>query len=144
VRFGATVLYVNDIAAAVDFYRRAFGLTLRFHDEALGFAELETGGCILALASHAVGELLMPGFYSSPEGGRPAGVEIGFLTDDVSAAFARLLAAGATPIAAPKRMPWGLEVAYARAPDGTILGLSEPPASDAEGGGGCPSGVDQV
>jgi hypothetical protein len=40
-----------------------------------------------------------------------------------------VIAAGAAPIAAPKRMPWGLEVAYARAPDETILGLSEPQPS---------------
>ena len=126
MRFGATVLYVNDVPAAIDFYRRAFGLPLRFYDKALGFAELEIGGSILAIASHSVGELLMPGAYSPPEGGRPAGVEIGFLTDDVPAAFAKLIAEGAAPIAGPKRMPWGLEVAYARAPDGTILGLSEP------------------
>jgi predicted enzyme related to lactoylglutathione lyase len=91
MRFGATVLYVNDVPAAIDFYRRAFGLALRFH------------------------------------GGRPAGVEIGFLTDDVPDAFAKLIAAGAVPIAAARRMPWGFEVAYASAPDGTILGLSEPP-----------------
>ena len=129
MRFGATVLYVNDVRAAIDFYQRAFGLALRFHDETLGFAELETGGSILALASHSVGELLMPNSYSPPEGGRPAGVEIGFLSDDVPGAFAKVIAAGAAPIALPKRMPWGLEVAYARAPDGTILGLSEPPRS---------------
>jgi catechol 2,3-dioxygenase-like lactoylglutathione lyase family enzyme len=127
MRFAATVLYVNDVPTAIDFYRRAFGLPLRFHDETLEFAELETGGSILAIASHSVGELLMPGAYPLPEGGRPAGVEIGFLTDDVPAAFAKVIAEGAAPIAAPKRMPWGLEVAYARAPDGTILDLSEPP-----------------
>ena len=74
MRFGATVLYVNDVPAAIDFYRRAFGLPLRFYDERLGFAELETGGSILAIASHSIGELLMPGAYSPPEGGRPAGV----------------------------------------------------------------------
>ena len=129
MRFGATVLYVNDVPAAIDFYRRAFGLSVRFHDETLGFAELETGGSVLAIASHSIGELLMPGGYSPPEGGGPAGVEIAFLTDDVPVAFAKVIAEGATPITAPKRMPWGLEVAYARAPDGTMLGLSEPPLS---------------
>ena len=113
----------------MDFYTRAFGLTVHFYDEALGFAELETGGTTLALAAHSIGELLMPGAYSPPEGGRPAGVEIAFLTDDVPTAFAKLIGEGAAPLAAPKRMPWGLEVAYARAPDGTILGLSEPPRS---------------
>jgi predicted enzyme related to lactoylglutathione lyase len=120
---------VNDVSAAIDFYVRAFGLTLRFRDDTLGFAELETGGTMLALAPHSLGEYLMPGMYSPPEGGRPAGVEIAFLTDDVPAALARVVAAGATTLAAPKRLPWGFEVAYARAPDGTIPGLSEPPHS---------------
>jgi catechol 2,3-dioxygenase-like lactoylglutathione lyase family enzyme len=127
MRLHATVLYVNDVPAAIDFYRRAFGLNLHFRDDALGFAELETGGSLLAIASHSLGELLMPGAYSPPEGGRPAGVEIGFLTADVPAAFEKLIAEGAAPVAVPKRMPWGLQVAYARAPDGTLLGLSEPP-----------------
>lgn len=127
MQFGGTVLYVDDVPAVVDFYRRAFGLELRFFDEALGFAELETGGSTLAIAAHSLGEMLMPGGYPRAAGGQPAGVEIAFLTGDVPASFARAIAEGAAPIAAPRRMPWGLEVAYARAPEGTIIGLSEPP-----------------
>lgn len=134
MQFGATVLYVDNVAAAVDFYRRAFGFTLRFLDETLGFAELENAGSVLALAGHSLGEMLMPGHYSRPAGGRPAGVEIAFLTADVPAAFARVLAEGATPVTPPQRMPWGLEVAYVRAPDGTLIGLSEPPPKPAPAG----------
>jgi hypothetical protein len=59
--------------------------------------------------------------------GRPAGVEIAFLTSDVPGSFAKAIAEGASPIAFPKRMPWGLEVAYVRAPEGTMVGFSEPP-----------------
>jgi lactoylglutathione lyase len=111
----------------MDFYRRAFGLELRFYDEALGFAELDTGGSTLAIASHSLGEMLMPNEYSRPADGRLAGVEIAFLTSDVPSSFATAIAEGATPIASPKRMPWGLEVAYVRAPEGTMVGFSEPP-----------------
>jgi lactoylglutathione lyase len=127
MRFGGTALYVDHVSAVVDFYRRAFGLELRFFDEALGYAELETGSSILAIAAHSLGEMLMPHGYKRPPDGQPAGVEIAFLTDDVPAAFAKALAEGATPLTAPKRMPWGLEVAYVRAPEGTIIGFSEPP-----------------
>jgi uncharacterized glyoxalase superfamily protein PhnB len=116
----------------VDFYRRAFGLELRFFDEALGFAELETGGSTLAIAAHSLGEMLMPDGYVRPVDGQPAGVEIAFLTRDVSASFAKAIAEGAWPITAPRRMPWGLEVAYVRAPEGTIIGFSEPPSSAAQ------------
>ena len=45
--------------------------------------------------------------------------------------FAKVLDEGATAVTPPRRMPWGLEVAYLRVPEGTIIGLSEPsPAPD--------------
>ena len=127
MRFGGTVLYVDDVHATADFYRRAFGLGLRFFDQELGFAELETGGSLLGIASHSLGEFLMPGEYTRPAEGRPTGVEIAFLTNDVPAAYAKALGEGATTVSSPKRMPWGLEVAYVRAPEGTLIGFSEPP-----------------
>jgi len=127
MQFAGTTLYVDEVPAVVDFYRRAFGLGLRFFDETLGFAELETGGSTLAIAAHSLGEMLMPGVYSRTADGRPAGVEIGFFTRDVPAAFAKAIAEGASPVTAPRRMPWGLEVAYVRAPEGTLIGFSEPP-----------------
>jgi hypothetical protein len=79
MQFFGTVLYVDDVTATADFYRRAFGFSVRFFDEALGFAELETGGSVLAIAAHSFGEMLMPGHYSRPADGHPAGVEIDFL-----------------------------------------------------------------
>src|SRR5438128_1428654 len=71
--------------------------------------------------------MLMGSGYSRPADGHPSGVEIGFLTGEVPAAFDRAIGQGATPITAPRRMPWGLEVAYVRAPEGTMIGFSEPP-----------------
>jgi len=44
---------------------------------------------------------LMPGQYSRTVEGRPAGVEIAFLTDNVPAAFAKAIAEGAVAIANP-------------------------------------------
>lgn len=126
MQFGGTVLYVDDVRAVVDFYERAFGLKLRFFDESLGFAELETGGSLLSIASHSIGEMLMPNEYRRPPDGRPAGVEIAFRTSDVAASFNKAITEGASPVSPPKRMPWGLEVAYVRAPEGTIIGFSEP------------------
>ena len=131
MQFGGTVLYVDDVSAVVNFYRRAFGLELRFFDVALGFAESETGGSTLAIAAHSLGEMLIPGGYLRPVDGQPAGVEIAFLTADVPASFAKAITQGATPLAEPRRMPWGLEVAYVRAPEGTTIGFSEPPPPSA-------------
>ena len=54
------------------------------------------------------------------------GVELAFLTDTVPGSYAKVIAVGGTAVAAPKRMPLGLEVAYLHAQEGTLIGLSEP------------------
>ena len=125
-KFGGTAIYVDDVSATLDFYRRALGFETRFFDEALQYGELDTGSTTLAFASHQLGAMLMPGAYARPETGQPSGVEVAFLTSDVQAAFLRAVAAGATPLAEPKVMPWGATVAYLRAVEGTIIGLSTP------------------
>ena len=126
MKFAGTVLYVDDVPAVMDFYRLVFGLETRFYDEALQFAELETGSAPLMIASHQLGEMLMPVQYRRPEDGQPCGVEVAFMTSDVPAAFAKAVEAGAVALAEPKAMPWGATVAYVRSTEGTLIGLSTP------------------
>jgi predicted enzyme related to lactoylglutathione lyase len=126
MQFGGTVLYVDDVPRVKEFYHRAFGLPMRFYDEVLQFAELETGSAPLAIASHQLGEMLMPGQYRRPDGGQPSGVEVAFITSDVPAAFTKAVGAGATAVAEPKAMPWGATVAYVRSIEGTLIGFSTP------------------
>lgn len=121
LRIATTVLYVDDVAAAVEFYRAALGWEPRYYDEALGFAELGEDK-LLSLASAGAGELMMPGAYDQ-HGKRVSAVEVAFFTDDVPAAFERAVSAGAVAMTPPRVMPWGQTVAYARAPEGTILGF---------------------
>jgi lactoylglutathione lyase len=45
------------------------------------------------------------------------------VTEDVAAAYAKAVAAGAVPIAAPIAKPWGQVVAYVRAQDGSLIEL---------------------
>ena len=120
MRLAGTCLYVDDVPAVLEFYRRAFGFQTRFFDEAMQFAELDTGGApgtppVLAFASHQCGEMMMPGGYVRPTSGGPASVEIAFYTADVPAAFTQAVGAGAVVIAEPKVMPWGQTVAYVAA-----------------------------
>jgi uncharacterized glyoxalase superfamily protein PhnB len=126
LKFAGTAIYVDNVPAALDFYRRAFGFKTRFFDAELQYGELETDRTTLAFASHQLGAMLMPGTYARPESGGPAGAEVAFLTSDVVAAFAQAVAAGAVPLAGPKVMPWGATVAYLRGVEGTIIGLSTP------------------
>jgi len=131
MRLAGTCLYVDDVPAVLDFYRRAFGFGTRFFDEALQFAELDTGGApgappVMAFASHRFAGMIMPGGYVRPASGGPSGVEVAFYTADVPAAFARAVGAGAVVLAQPKVMPWGQTVAYVRSVEGTLIGLCTP------------------
>ena len=117
-----TVLYVNDVARVVEFYRHALGLEPRLYDEENGFAELGDDGRI-SVASHEAGSLMMEASYPKPEGGRVSGAELAFYATDVQAAFDRAVAAGGRPITAPRKMPWGQTVAYVEDPAGTVLGF---------------------
>ncbi len=134
MELASVVIYVNDadVERTVVFYERALGLQRRFYDPEYPFAELTgSGTTTLAIAGHRAGERLMPGRYAPPaQGDGHAAVEVAFTTADVRAAFVRAVAAGADVLAAPAMLPWGQEVAYVRAPDGTLLGLCAPrPAS---------------
>ncbi|KAG1218645.1 hypothetical protein G6F62_015573 [Rhizopus arrhizus] len=60
---------------------------------------------------------------SSP---KPLGMEVAFVTDDVAAAHAQAVAAGATELSAPVAKPWGQVVSYLRCPDGTLVELCTP------------------
>ncbi len=124
--FAGAALYVDDVPSVLEFYGRAFGLETVHWDEQFGYGELEAGGAHLGVASHQLGEMLMPGRYSPPPPGARSDVEIGFFVSDVEAAFRRAVDAGATPLAEPRKMPWGATVAYLRSIEGTLIGLNNP------------------
>lgn len=131
MKFHATVLYVDDVPAALVFYERAFGFKMNHFDEALQYGELDTGNTTLALSSHELGVKLTAGSYARPNDGRTAGVEITFMAPDVRAAFDHAVRAGAQPVKGPEVMPWGWTMAFVRSTDGTLIGLCSAPAVQA-------------
>jgi hypothetical protein len=62
LKFGAAVLYVDDMPTVLRFHEDAFGIAPRYYDEAVGFAQLGEEG-MLTLASHGAGELMMGDGY---------------------------------------------------------------------------------
>ncbi|ADB17467.1 Glyoxalase/bleomycin resistance protein/dioxygenase [Pirellula staleyi DSM 6068] len=127
MKFAYTILYVNDVTASIEFYERAFGMTRRFVHESNTYAELETEGTTLSFAQHDLARSNLPiDFVKSSLQQAPAGFEIGISTDDVPAAYALAIAAGATPLAEPKTKPWGQVVAYVRDLDGVLVELCTP------------------
>ncbi len=127
MNFGYTIIYVDDVPATLDFYTKAFGLATRFLHESNGYGELETGTTTLAFAAHQVAEQNLPeGYTCVTSDGKPFGIEIGLVTNDVLGAYETAIAAGATPLAEPKAKPWGQVVAYVRSVEGTVVELCSP------------------
>jgi uncharacterized glyoxalase superfamily protein PhnB len=127
MKFGYSIIYVDDVKATLEFYGRAFGLQIRFLHESNQYGELETGATALAFASSEMGEINLPGGYVRVSAdGTPLGFEIALVTDDVAGAFDRAVAAGATAIAPATAKPWGQTVAYVRSAEGTVIELCTP------------------
>lgn len=131
VIFGGVAVYVDDVLATADFYRRAFGFETSFYDPEYGYAELAAGGVHLGLASHKLGHFAMPARYVPTPAVNGFSVELGLFSDDVPGAFARAVAAGARVVAEPKLMPLGATLAYVRSIEGTLIVLCThlPPAT---------------
>jgi len=122
MKFGYTVIYVDDVAATIAFYEQAFGQKrgMVAGDE---FGELATGETKLSFAAKKM--LHGPGQFASPES-KVLGVEVAFTTGDVAAAYDKALAAGAKSVSKPAQMPWGQTVAYVRDNNGFLVELCTP------------------
>jgi lactoylglutathione lyase len=128
--FGGVAIYVDDVRAALDFYRRAFGFETCYYDPEYDYGELAAGGAHLGFASHALGRAVMPGRYVPPVRTRESfAFEIGFFAEDVAGTFARAVAEGAEVVTEPKTMPWGGTIAYVRAIEGTLVVICTRPKS---------------
>ncbi|MNR84377.1 Glyoxalase-like domain protein [compost metagenome] len=130
MKFAYTIIYVPEVAASLQFFERAFGFSRRFLHESGTYGELETGATTLAFAAHELAETNYAGGHiAAHSSDQPLGIEIAFTTEDVAAAHAQALAAGATELSAPSSKPWGQVVSYVRCPDGTLVELCSPIAA---------------
>ena len=118
------IVYVQDPAASVAFWERAFGLRRRSVHESGTWAELETGSTLIGFAS--LGNAPAADVEPGAAGQRPAHFELALTTEDVQGAYDRAVAAGAAPHQPPAEKPWGQVVAYVRDPDGTLVEICTP------------------
>ncbi len=99
MKFSYTILYVQEVAQSVAFYERAFRLKQRFIHESGQYAEMETGETALAFASNELAHANLPqGFQANNLSNLPAEIEVGFVAEDVTAAFSQAVEAGAIAI----------------------------------------------
>jgi lactoylglutathione lyase len=128
MKLGYTIIYVDSVEDALSFYREAFGLETRFLHESGAYGELETGAAALAFASHDIGSAHLgeKGYRRVAPDQPPFGIEVALVTEDVEAAHQRAVAAGARPLRAPERMPWGQTGAWLQSREGTLIELCTP------------------
>ena len=125
LKLGYVIHFVPDVAKTVAFYEEAFGLTRMFIHESGQFAQMDTGTtclCFCAEATAGDGVSFEP---VRPER-TPPGIEIGLVTNEVTAAFERAVAAGATPVIVPVEKPWGQTVSYVRDLNGFLVEICSP------------------
>jgi lactoylglutathione lyase len=122
MKFGYTIVYVDDVEGTIAFYEKAFGQTrgMVAGDE---FGELKTGDTRLGFAAKKM--LHGDGQFASP-GGKVLGVEVAFVTAEVQKAYDTAVAAGATSVSKPEKKPWGQTVAYVRDNNGFLVELCTP------------------
>jgi catechol 2,3-dioxygenase-like lactoylglutathione lyase family enzyme len=127
MKFGYTIVYVKDVAKSLSFYEEAFGFKTKFLHESNDYGELDTGETTLAFASFELGDTNLNGHYI--KGGldnKPFGIELAFVSDNVSEAYIAAVNAGAVSIKEPERKPWGQIIAYVRTMDGELIELCSP------------------
>jgi lactoylglutathione lyase len=119
-----TIFYVDDVAAALDFYARAFSLSRHSLHESHDYGELATGQTSLAFSSTS----LMRRLGKTPERPDPAipVFEITFEVADVGQAFEQAIAAGAAPVQEVRDEAWGQTTAYVSDPNGYLIGICSP------------------
>lgn len=129
IQFKYTILYVQDVSKAIEFYENAFGFQRKFITPENDYGELDTGNTILSFASIALAKSnLKDGFTESSLMQKPFGIELGFTTTNVETSIKLALQAGAQIVEEPKTKPWGQVVAYIRDTDGFLIEICTPMA----------------
>ena len=109
-------VFVRRWAEACAFYGETLGLTERYRNDEIGWAEYDLGGPCIGVErvppGDAEGEALV---------GRFVGVSL--RVDDIDGTYASLTAQGVPFTAPPEKQDWGGTLAHLQDPDGNVLTL---------------------
>lgn len=124
MKFKYTIPYVDDVAATLDFFERAFGFRRKMLHESGDYGELDTGETTLSFTSRS----LMKTLGKSPGRANPDApvFEVAFETEDVEGALARAVAAGGKLVQTVREEPWGQTTAYISESNGLLVEICSP------------------
>ena len=133
MRFGYTILYVEDVRETFAFYEKAFGFGARFVVDTNDYRELDIhGDTTLAFANERLVEKSIgPHRFrvNRKEDPNAAGVEISFVIEKgegIQEVFKAAVEAGAQVVTEPAEKPWGQKVAYVRDCNGFLVEICTP------------------
>lgn len=129
MKFAYTIIYVEDVAATVEFYEKAFALKRRFIHESNLYAEMETGETALAFAGNEMAEANGVKIRRNAVNELAAGFEVVLVSDDPEGDYKKAIAAGASSVKAPQKKPWGQTVAYVSDLNGCLVEIASPMGS---------------
>lgn len=122
VKFGYTILYVENVEESIAFYENAFDFSRKFVSPDGDYGELITGETTLSFASKKLAsQSLKDGFIESSLEDKPFAIEIGFITDNVPEVLQKATSFGAVIVLEPVEKPWGQIVAYVRDLNGFLV-----------------------
>jgi len=132
MKFGYTIIYVEDVLDTLGFYEKAFGFERGLvveEDNIVYYAELKSGETIIGFASYEMGKMNFDDKYEKiTNKGNPVGLELVFVDEDVEACTNKAVKVGAELIAEPTEKPWGQTVSYVRSIEGTLIEICSPMA----------------
>lgn len=126
MKLGYIIYYVESVEQTILFYEKAFELKRKFLHESGEYGEMETGATTLSFASLNMAVSNEIGFQQRSFGFKSADMEICLVSDDVYAAHAKAVAAGAIEVKAPQTKPWGQVVSYVRDVNGFLVEICSP------------------
>jgi catechol 2,3-dioxygenase-like lactoylglutathione lyase family enzyme len=119
---GAITLFVEDLAAAKQFYREVFGLSVTFEDD--DSAVFDFGNTIVnLLKTTAARELIEPAAVAPREAG--SRIQLTINVEDVDATCAELSNRGVKLVNGPVDRPWGVRTASFSDPGGHIWEIAK-------------------
>lgn len=118
----AITLFVDDLAAAREFYGRAFGLPVMYEDDASTVFDFGNTIINLLKEEEAV-ELIAPAAMAARESG--SRVQFTIAVPDVDAMCAELRSRGVELLNGPMDRPWGIRTAAFADPAGHVWEIAQ-------------------
>ena len=127
VKYGYTIIYVENVRDTIEFYEKAFGFQRKFVTPENDYGELISGETTIAFASIELGNSnFKKGFTKIERTRSPFGVEMAFVTENIEADFRKALEMGAIEFEPLTEKPWGQKVGYVRDNNGFLIEICTP------------------